>query len=257
MTSPHENEVKKKWDAMSLKEKWNASRHQRFYDPKVTVCSQAAANTMFLFLSTTLLYVTLNYTTQDYYSSQGSWTVYYMNVLHVFIYCNIMANWICVKCYHSKYRQTEDTPNTDNTTEENDRTKKDHAVEMEMQVNPQGGGELLPMVRWRGKKLTTWTFCEKCKVSVPPRAHHCNVCRVCILKRDHHCFLLGTCIGHWNQRYFVMLSIYCCIGSTYGLYLVHSYLKNHFYPSCSTYDLLLPISLARTVPSHTKKNLVL
>ena len=83
-----------------------------------------------------------------------------------------------------------------------------------------GCKDVLPLSMWRGRKLNTWSFCDKCKLQVPPRAHHCNVCRVCILKRDHHCFLLGTCIGHWNQRYFIMLSIYLCKDIIFAVRLI-------------------------------------
>lgn len=105
-----------------------------------------------------------------------------------------------------------------------------------------------------GRKITRppkgnaalWKFCAACESLSPPRARHCTTCRVCILKRDHHCMFTGNwminsfhyliidtngvheltlplygissgcCIGHYNQRYFIHLLFYLCIGATYS-----------------------------------------
>ena len=72
-----------------------------------------------------------------------------------------------------------------------------------------------------------WHFCERCKLTVPPRCHHCIFCAHCILRRDHHCHLIGGCIGHWNQRYFVILSAYVIIAGYVGAFLTITYLRGH------------------------------
>ncbi|XP_020816379.1 probable palmitoyltransferase ZDHHC24 [Drosophila serrata] len=66
-----------------------------------------------------------------------------------------------------------------------------------------------------------WSYCDECKMKVPPRAWHCKLCKCCALRRDHHCIFTATCIGHNNYRYFFWLQFYLALGSV--LFLV-SYL---------------------------------
>jgi len=61
---------------------------------------------------------------------------------------------------------------------------------------------------------TSSTFCDKCSMMRPARAHHCKSCKRCILKMDHHCPWLNNCVGHNNQRYFCIFLFYLAIGST-------------------------------------------
>jgi hypothetical protein len=50
-----------------------------------------------------------------------------------------------------------------------------HAVSVMMQNMTSGPG--------RAQK----SFCSKCMVDRPARAHHCKMCGRCVLKMDHHC----------------------------------------------------------------------
>lgn len=55
-----------------------------------------------------------------------------------------------------------------------------------------------------------WTYCKRCYIYRPPRAHHCHVCRRCILNMDHHCPWINNCVGEYNQKYFMQFTAYCC-----------------------------------------------
>jgi len=50
------------------------------------------------------------------------------------------------------------------------------------------------------------SYCKKCDIERPPRAHHCKVCKRCVLEYDHHCPWVNNCIGLNNYRYFILLS---------------------------------------------------
>lgn len=67
-----------------------------------------------------------------------------------------------------------------------------------------------------GSHLKMWRLCVICETLCPPRSWHCDTCNTCILKRDHHCVFTACCVGHLNQRYFVMMVFYLCVGTTYA-----------------------------------------
>lgn len=52
------------------------------------------------------------------------------------------------------------------------------------------------------------TFCKKCNLLRPDRAHHCSACKRCVLRFDHHCPWTGNCIGHLNHKYFILFLFY-------------------------------------------------
>jgi len=58
-----------------------------------------------------------------------------------------------------------------------------------------------------------FTFCRKCNILRPKRAHHCRFCNKCILRMDHHCFTLNKCIGKKNYSYFIKYLIIAEINS--------------------------------------------
>lgn len=61
------------------------------------------------------------------------------------------------------------------------------------------------------------SYCSKCKMERPARAHHCRICKQCILSYDHHCPWVNNCIGLNNYRSFVLLIFYILAGCTYGV----------------------------------------
>mmetsp|Transcript_23789 Transcript_23789/g.48748 ORF Transcript_23789/g.48748 Transcript_23789/m.48748 type:complete len:542 (+) Transcript_23789:82-1707(+) len=64
------------------------------------------------------------------------------------------------------------------------------------------------------------TYCHKCNMFRPPRAHHCKICQVCVLQMDHHCPWVNNCIGYNNYRSFVLLIFYLATGCIYGSMLL-------------------------------------
>lgn len=49
-------------------------------------------------------------------------------------------------------------------------------------------------------------YCDKCKITRPPRAHHCKECNKCVLMMDHHCIFTSNCVGFRSIRpYFAFL----------------------------------------------------
>eukprot|EP00928_Gymnodinium_smaydae_P072862 TRINITY_DN56148_c0_g1_i1.p1 TRINITY_DN56148_c0_g1~~TRINITY_DN56148_c0_g1_i1.p1 ORF type:complete len:518 (+),score=91.22 TRINITY_DN56148_c0_g1_i1:110-1663(+) len=64
------------------------------------------------------------------------------------------------------------------------------------------------------------TWCKKCNLSRPERAHHCTICQACVLRMDHHCPWIGNCVGFKNQKYFLLLAGYGCMGSAFGFLTV-------------------------------------
>jgi len=60
--------------------------------------------------------------------------------------------------------------------------------------------------------------CLQCRNFKPLRAHHCSICDSCVLRMDHHCPWINNCVGHYNQRYFLLMIFYMLIGT--GFFLI-------------------------------------
>ncbi|XP_062573974.1 probable palmitoyltransferase ZDHHC24 [Saccostrea cucullata] len=165
-------------------------------------------------------------------------TQHFMESLYLFCIVEALLNLFCSSIFNSIYVKTRDTTG--------DHSSRDPGKSSEpvLHLNghlPDDGG--LP-----------WRYCDKCDIMIPPRAHHCKICNVCILKRDHHCFVLGKCIGHYNQRYFVVLTFYATIVGLGGVILTISYLRLFYWPDAVWTDFLFPITIFRglfgTMESH-------
>ena len=61
-----------------------------------------------------------------------------------------------------------------------------------------------------------------------------------MLRRDHHCFLVGCCIGHWNQRYFVVLMALGMVSGYLAAYLTITYLRHHHDHDDTLWNYFLP-----------------
>jgi DHHC palmitoyltransferase len=66
------------------------------------------------------------------------------------------------------------------------------------------------------KKLKEVSFCKKCEMNRPFKAHHCSTCQTCILKMDHHCPWIANCVGFFNQKYFYQFLFYATVGDFFG-----------------------------------------
>lgn len=77
-------------------------------------------------------------------------------------------------------------------------------------------------------------------MDIPPRAFHCDYCGKCMLKRAHHCFVTSSCIGFYNQKYFIMFSLWSVIASSWLVYLQLLYLNIELPVSEASFIIYLP-----------------
>lgn len=62
------------------------------------------------------------------------------------------------------------------------------------------------------------SFCFRCNVVKPPRAHHCKTCKRCFLRMDHHCPWIGNCVGLGNHKYFIQFTGYASATMLIGFF---------------------------------------
>ncbi|KAK3259885.1 hypothetical protein CYMTET_31134 [Cymbomonas tetramitiformis] len=89
---------------------------------------------------------------------------------------------------------------------------------LNLRIGPSQDGSPAPQGAYQG-----FTFCERCQVVRPPRAHHCRVCNTCVLDMDHHCPFIGQCVGRDNFRPFLLFLFWATLSCSYVLYVsVHA-----------------------------------
>ncbi|XBW34723.1 hypothetical protein QEN19_000290 [Hanseniaspora menglaensis] len=64
------------------------------------------------------------------------------------------------------------------------------------------------------------TYCVKCKIYKPERAHHCKTCNKCIVAFDHHCPWTMNCVGLNNFASFMRFLISVMIATSTLLYFL-------------------------------------
>lgn len=57
------------------------------------------------------------------------------------------------------------------------------------------------------------TWCSKCMMWRPERAHHCKALGTCVLRMDHFCPWIGNCVGFRNHKLFVLMNFYVTLAS--------------------------------------------
>jgi len=79
-------------------------------------------------------------------------------------------------------------------------------------------GDALPVaparLEWQPGKAT---WCKKCSIPRPERAHHCHICGICVLRMDHHCPYIFNCVGFNNHKQFILLVCYSSLACVIAL----------------------------------------
>ncbi|KAH9489732.1 hypothetical protein Btru_057094 [Bulinus truncatus] len=169
---------------------------------------------LFQFQAITQLYMTLVYLIPQVFSSWDPITQYYLKVFSCYVFAMGQANWLCSICYSNRLPDIRDRPNMEhqewfkNVSETFGQTR----IDIQPRVLDSIGLE--------------WKYCTFCERYKPPRTHHCSLCRCCVLRRDHHCYMIGKCIGHYNQRYFIVLCFWGVITGVIGFYMTVMYLTS-------------------------------
>lgn len=103
-----------------------------------------------------------------------------------------------------------------------------------------------------GSHLKLWRLCATCETLCPPRSWHCETCNTCILKRDHHCSFTSCCVGQSNQRYFLMMVFYLCIGTAYANvfnnYFIWIINGERFLNLFTTFKIIFPFAMVFVYP---------
>ncbi|KAK2162618.1 hypothetical protein LSH36_95g05027 [Paralvinella palmiformis] len=227
------------WRRRSLWEKLSDSYQDRYHDPLMTRYAHILSVVFFIFNVVSWIHLFLNYYIPVNYSHWEPLERYYLKVFACFIFVQTVGNYICVMCYQSFVERNADkwNENYDNNT----LVTKDY-------LSPQSDDDEIVMedaIKDDKDVMFCGKFCNQCNLRLPYRAHHCKICKKCVIKRDHHCFFTATCIGHYNQRYFVILCFYISIGCFWGMSEAIRYINGAFGTSTIQWDYMLPVTCFR------------
>ncbi|XP_076456571.1 putative palmitoyltransferase ZDHHC24 [Babylonia areolata] len=226
----------------SLKDKLR--HHYLFGQTKAR--SKHAARAAFVLQAVTQIYVTLHVLLPFVFEDVHPWVLYCLRVWACHLCVMSVANWVCVICYSNEYRPSRDRPDINlHVLHHPERFEGRLDPRPRPHPHPHANGHAAVDVTEKGG--LPWTFCQQCDMSVPPRAHHCKFCRRCMLRRDHHCHLVGCCIGHWNQRFFVVLAAYGMVVGYVGAFLTLTYLRHHHPPHLTAWTYFFPVSFYQWV----------
>ena len=199
--------------------------------------------TVMVFQAPTQLYTFLWHIVPYLFEDYDPWTRYYYSVLCCFVLVNGLANWFCVILYDPSYAKTKDNPFLE--VRNRDQLPDQFVPLIEQQKSKTNGQSVCEIPSSDGFQ---WTYCDKCEMYIPPRAHHCKYCKKCMLKRDHHCFMVGNCIGFKNQRYFVVLAFYASITGLLGGYFTYRYVNQVVWPGMYSWvELLFPVAIWKSI----------
>ena len=197
---------------MGLLEKLSAAYRESPYDPISSGYASLFSMTYFWFINISGLYLMLEHVIPEQYAHWEPMHRYYLKVGSCFLFCQISVNFVCVRFYDSFWIWTEDRPrHVAEQLRENKRYARLNHCTIEVKDDTIGGPP---------------KYCRDCKQDKPYRTHHCFICKKCILKRDHHCFFTGTCIGHFNQRYFIVMNFYVAFSCAWGMFELCHFLAN-------------------------------
>lgn len=239
MSKPEEELADKPYREMSFMEKVKSRRQK---SSESTKAFKQFCRILFTFQSTTQLYVFLVYILPGLF--EDGWTRYWMKVLAVFLCLEWLINYFCTVLYSTDFQKTRDSPTVHMKERWENPPEYFESYASESTLSNGHATEVMNIQHDNGE--LPFTFCDKCKIYIPPRTHHCDICKTCILKRDHHCYFAGTCIGFRNQRYFYVWAFYSIWVGSLGFYFTVQYLKE-FYSPYSWMDFIPVVAFYRWV----------
>jgi palmitoyltransferase len=226
---------------LSLMEKWKRHVEKKKKTGQEARIAKYIITCLLVIQIPSQLYIFMCYIIPTLFFDVNAWIQYYLKVLIVICCLEFSANYLCVRFYGTVYRTSRDNPQPQEIHERWN-NPPDKFVPLLLHCNGTVNGHV-----GDNHGAIPWTYCDICKMDIPPRAHHCNFCQGCVLKRDHHCFMVGTCIGFKNQRYFVVMSFYTMICGLFAAVFTIDHLNYTEWRNAPWSDFILPITVYRTV----------
>ena len=160
---------------------------------------------------------------------------YYLRVASMFVFVQVAANCLCIRFFDAFIKNTKNISHAEAAER-----KQENGTYDAISHN----GNHVDINEIMDKHGFPERYCTVCDHNIPYRAHHCIICKKCVLKRDHHCYFTGTCVGHFNQRYFIVMMFYTTIGCTWGMYEFCRFINASF-QAADNWDYFLPVTCFR------------